>query len=105
MGLRAAADIASEIRALLAKQEGVHIMFAAVPSQSEMLQSLTHSSGVEWSRVTSFNMDQYLDNRLYGLFETLRQVADRPTIQTSDRTTFQKRNLWVTLSSGNSSRT
>jgi len=37
MGLRAAADIASEIRALLAKQEGVRIMFAAAPSQSEIL--------------------------------------------------------------------
>jgi glucosamine-6-phosphate deaminase len=60
MGARAAADIASEIRALLAKQEGVRIMFAAAPSQSEMLQSLTHSSGVEWPRVTGFHMDEYL---------------------------------------------
>jgi glucosamine-6-phosphate deaminase len=61
MGARAAADIASEIRALLAKQEGVRIMFAAAPSQSEMLRFLTHSSGVEWPRVTGFHMDEYLD--------------------------------------------
>lgn len=61
MGARAAADIASEIRALLARQQGVRIMFAAAPSQSEMLQSLTGSPGVEWSRVTAFHMDEYLD--------------------------------------------
>jgi glucosamine-6-phosphate deaminase len=61
MGARAAADIASEIRALLANQEGVRIMFAAAPSQSEMLHSLTQASGVEWSRVSGFHMDEYLD--------------------------------------------
>jgi glucosamine-6-phosphate deaminase len=60
MGARAAADIASEIRALLANQEGVRIMFAAAPSQSEMLLSLRQASGVDWSRVSGFHMDEYL---------------------------------------------
>jgi glucosamine-6-phosphate deaminase len=61
MGARAAADIASEIRALLAKQEGVRIIFAAAPSQSEMLESLIHAPGIEWPSVTAFHMDEYLD--------------------------------------------
>jgi glucosamine-6-phosphate deaminase len=60
MGARAAADIASEIRALLANQDGVRIMFAAAPSQSEMLLSLTQASGIDWSRVSGFHMDEYL---------------------------------------------
>lgn len=60
MGARAAADIATEIRALLANQEGVRIMFAAAPSQSEMLLSLSQASGVDWSRVSAFHMDEYL---------------------------------------------
>jgi glucosamine-6-phosphate deaminase len=60
MGARAAADIASEIRALLANQDGVRIMFAAAPSQSEMLLSLTQASCIDWSRVSGFHMDEYL---------------------------------------------
>jgi glucosamine-6-phosphate deaminase len=60
MAARAAADIASEIRALLAKQDGVRIMFAAAPSQSEMLLSLTQASGIDWRRVSAFHMDEYL---------------------------------------------
>ncbi len=60
MGARAAADIASEIRTLLANQESVRIMFAAAPSQSEMLLSLSHGYGVDWSRVSGFHMDEYL---------------------------------------------
>lgn len=84
MGARAAADIASEIRALLAKQEGVRIMFAAAPSQSEMLQSLTHSSGVEWSRVTSFNMDQYLDTLLCGKPTAYRRTQSFGALHTAN---------------------
>jgi len=60
MAARAAADIASEIRALLAKQDGVRIMFAAAPSQSEMLLSLAQASGIDWPRVSGFHMDEYL---------------------------------------------
>lgn len=60
MGARAAADIATEIRTLLGKQEHVRIMFAAAPSQSEMLSSLTQELGIDWSRVSGFHMDEYL---------------------------------------------
>ncbi len=61
MGARAAADVASEIRTVLANQKGVRILFAAAPSQSEMLLSLTQASGVDWSRVSGFHMDEYLE--------------------------------------------
>jgi len=61
MGARAAADIANEIRARLETQTGVRIIFAAAPSQSEMLAALREEKGVDWSRVTAFHMDEYLD--------------------------------------------
>jgi glucosamine-6-phosphate deaminase len=60
MGTRAAADIASEIRTLLANQGRVRVMFAAAPSQSEVLFSLSQASNVDWSRVEGFHMDEYL---------------------------------------------
>lgn len=60
MGGRAAADIAAEIRSLLAKQDSLRIMFAAAPSQAEVLSSLKQVSGIDWPRVSAFHMDEYL---------------------------------------------
>jgi glucosamine-6-phosphate deaminase len=60
MGARAAADIAREIRSCLGKQTGVRMIFAAAPSQSEMLAALRKQEGIDWSRVTAFHMDEYL---------------------------------------------
>ena len=60
MGARAAADIASEIGRVLAKKETVRILFAAAPSQTEMLVSLRQMSGIDWPRVSGFHMDEYL---------------------------------------------
>lgn len=60
MGQHAAADIASEIRACLTKQPGVRIIFAAAPSQSEMLAALRVEKDIDWSSVTAFHMDEYL---------------------------------------------
>ena len=60
MGDRAAADIASEIRTCLQRQPRVRMIFAAAPSQSEMLAALCKEKGIDWSRVTAFHMDEYL---------------------------------------------
>lgn len=60
MGNRAAADIAREIRACLQKQPKVRMVFAAAPSQSEMLAALCKEKDIDWSRVTAFHMDEYL---------------------------------------------
>jgi glucosamine-6-phosphate deaminase len=61
LGQSAAEDIAVELRQRLALQEGVRMIFAAAPSQSEMLEGLASAAGIEWSRVTAFHMDEYLD--------------------------------------------
>jgi glucosamine-6-phosphate deaminase len=60
MGAAAADDVAAELRALLARHEGVRMIFAAAPSQREMLDGLVAAEGIDWTRVTAFHMDEYL---------------------------------------------
>lgn len=60
MGMRAAADVAIELRRRLATQDGVRMIFAAAPSQAEMLACLIEADGIDWSRVTAFHMDEYI---------------------------------------------
>ena len=60
MGQKAAEDVAEELRRLLESQQSVRMIFAAAPSQSEMLSALILKDGIDWSRVTAFHMDEYL---------------------------------------------
>jgi glucosamine-6-phosphate deaminase len=60
MGKKAAEDVAFELSRRLQCQQGVRMIFAAAPSQSEMLAELILIPDVDWSRVTAFHMDEYL---------------------------------------------
>ncbi len=60
MGGRAAADVADELRYRLSHQPEVRMVFAAAPSQSEMLAALRAAPGIAWDRVTAFHMDEYI---------------------------------------------
>lgn len=60
LGAAAAADIATELRRLLAAQARVRMVFAAAPSQQETLAALIQEPGIDWTRVTAFHMDEYL---------------------------------------------
>jgi glucosamine-6-phosphate deaminase len=60
MGAKAASDVAVELRGRLKKQSGVRMIFAAAPSQAEMLASMVGQQGIDWGRVTAFHMDEYL---------------------------------------------
>jgi len=60
LGHDAALDIADEIRSLLDHQSDVRIIFAAAPSQSEMLKNLIQQPDIDWSRITAFHMDEYI---------------------------------------------
>jgi glucosamine-6-phosphate deaminase len=60
MGRKAAEDIAEELRKRLQRQNGVRMIFAAAPSQSEMLSALMLMPDIDWPRVTAFHMDEYL---------------------------------------------
>lgn len=60
MGAAAAADVAAAMRDHLARSGAVRMIFAAAPSQSDMLDALCAIDGIDWSRVTAFHMDEYL---------------------------------------------
>lgn len=60
MGKAAGEAAAAKIKELLALQEQVRIVFAAAPSQNEMLDALASDRGIEWQRVTAFHMDEYI---------------------------------------------
>lgn len=60
MGKQASAAIGDEIRACLGRKHDVRMVFAAAPSQSEMLAALRNEKDIDWTRVTAFQMDEYL---------------------------------------------
>lgn len=59
MGEAAAADIATAIRRVLAKKECCNMIFAAAPSQNEVLAALTADKSVDFTRINAFHMDEY----------------------------------------------
>lgn len=60
MGLYAAAEVASRIKALLQTKDQINIIFAAAPSQNEFLEALSAEPGIAWERVNAFHMDEYI---------------------------------------------
>jgi len=60
LGKEAGSDIAAAIRERLAVKSELRIIFAAAPSQGEMLDALVHEPGIDWSRVHAFHMDEYI---------------------------------------------
>lgn len=60
MGKQAAFDVGNKIKTLLNRQEYIRIIFAAAPSQNELLEFLSIEEGIDWARVTAFQMDDYL---------------------------------------------
>jgi glucosamine-6-phosphate deaminase len=61
LGEMAARDIADALRRALGSKPQVRMIFAAAPSQGEMLAALLRESGIDWPRVTAFHMDEYID--------------------------------------------
>ncbi len=60
MGKAAAADIAACIRRLLREKEQIRMIFAAAPSQNEVLAALKDDKTIEWGRIHAFHMDEYV---------------------------------------------
>jgi glucosamine-6-phosphate deaminase len=59
MGRAAAEAAAAEIRQLMEKKHEVNIIFAAAPSQQEMLESFREQQ-VDWTKINAFHMDEYV---------------------------------------------
>jgi len=60
LGKEAGTDIAEAIRTRLEQQPHLRMIFAAAPSQREMLQTLIKQPGIDWHRITAFHMDEYI---------------------------------------------
>ena len=60
MGKAAGADIKAKILELLSKKETINMIFAAAPSQNEVLASLAADPEIPWNRVNAFHMDEYI---------------------------------------------
>jgi glucosamine-6-phosphate deaminase len=60
LGAAAGADVAWRMRQLQAEGRNLRMIFAAAPSQNEMLETLVAEEGIDWSRVTAFHMDEYI---------------------------------------------
>ena len=59
MGIAAAEDIAACMQRLLDEKETINMVFAAAPSQNDVLESLLKKP-LAWDRVNAFHMDEYV---------------------------------------------
>lgn len=60
MGRLSGHDIAAMIKLLLSIKEELNVMFAAAPSQNDVLATLVADPEIDWSRVNAFHMDEYI---------------------------------------------
>ena len=60
MGEAAAADIGAAIKRVLAEKECCNMIFAAAPSQNEVLAAVAGDSSIDFTRVNAFHMDEYI---------------------------------------------
>lgn len=59
MGKAAAQDAAARIRSIIQRKGEANVVFAAAPSQNELLENLLKED-VDWSKVRGFHQDEYV---------------------------------------------
>ena len=59
MGKIAAADAAQRINAIIAKYGMANVVFAAAPSQNDLLENLLKEN-IDWTKVRAFHQDEYV---------------------------------------------
>ncbi len=60
MGDAAGNAVEDKLLALLKNQDEIRMIFAAAPSQNEVLAYLRQSSLIPWHQITAFHMDEYI---------------------------------------------
>ena len=60
MGEAAARDIKAKIAELLSQKTEINMIFAAAPSQNDVLKALVEDKEIEWNRVNAYHMDEYI---------------------------------------------
>lgn len=73
MGASAAKEAEAVIADIIAQKGEINMIFAAAPSQNEMLASLLASEKIDWSAVNALHMDEYIglaegDPRTFGVY-------------------------------------
>lgn len=84
MGNAAANDIKKKIVSLLKTKSEINMIFAAAPSQNEVLESLIKDKDIEWNKINAFHMDEYIAlgkddaDKSFGTFLTEHIFAKVP---------------------------
>lgn len=60
MGAVAALDIKNKFCELLSKKDEINVIFAAAPSQNDVLKSLSEDKDIDWGRINAYHMDEYI---------------------------------------------
>lgn len=60
MGRVSGEAVIDAICAVLERKEEANVMFAAAPSQNDVLETVMTSERIDWSRVNGFHMDEYI---------------------------------------------
>lgn len=60
MGRVAGQDAAAMLKVLLQEKDELNVMFAAAPSQNDVLAELMNDPDIDWSRINGFHMDEYI---------------------------------------------
>ena len=73
MGACAAAEAEKVIADIIAQKGQINMIFAAAPSQNEMLAGLLASEKIDWSKVNALHMDEYVglpegDSHSFGAY-------------------------------------
>ena len=68
MGEISGHDVAAMLKTLLAIKDEINVMFAAAPSQNDVLATLVSDKEIAWDRGNAFHMDEYI-----GLAKTAPQ--------------------------------
>ncbi len=73
LGKFAALDVKNKILDLVRYKQEIRMIFAAAPSQNELLQNLISFDDIPWNKITAFHMDEYIGlnpsaEQLFGNF-------------------------------------
>ena len=60
MGELAAKDISAKIKEILKDKPEINMIFAAAPSQNDVLKALTEDKTIDWTRINAYHMDEYI---------------------------------------------
>ena len=86
LGVAAASAVGHKIREMLNSKNELRIIFAAAPSQVELLENLSNHIDLDWAAITAFHMDEYIGlskNAPQGFGNFLRKyLFDRVPIKT-----------------------